>query len=237
MANEKSNLWSDAELEACVDAYLYMAHRQVNGIPFIKAQLHRDLQTKVQRTVKSIEYRMQNLSSLMKELSLPIVKGYMPADNLGPSVKGKVLAMLEARGFYYPDDYAPTADDTALHQKAHKFAHISTDTPPPGIEHPQPVSGNKTSYARDPRVRAWILKIAEGICEGCGQLAPFKLANGDHFLEVHHVRHLAEHGSDTHTNAVALCPNCHRRCHLSEDREAFTQSLYQKIGRLKSETT
>ncbi|WP_267911026.1 HNH endonuclease [Pseudomonas haemolytica] len=54
-------------------------------------------------------------------------------------------------------------------------------------------------------------------------------------FEVHHVRHLAQKGSDRITNAVALCPNCHQRCHRSSDRDAFTEALYAKVGRLARE--
>ncbi len=33
-------------------------------------------------------------------------------------------------------------------------------------------------------------------------------------LEVHHVIRLADGGSDTINNSVALCPNCHRELHF-----------------------
>ncbi|WP_371259562.1 HNH endonuclease [Pseudomonas sp. Pf153] len=52
---------------------------------------------------------------------------------------------------------------------------------------------------------------------------------------MHHVKHLAQQGSDSITNAVALCPNCHRRCHFASDKEAFTLSLYGKVSRLIAE--
>ena len=90
------------------------------------------------------------------------------------------------------------------------------------------------TYIRDPEVRAWIRQNAKGICEGCDQRAPFE-KDGSPFLEVHHVKHLAQDGSDRPSNAVALCPNCHRRCHHSSDREDFTASLYLKVKRLKPE--
>ncbi|MGH8030771.1 MAG: HNH endonuclease [Luteimonas sp.] len=64
---------------------------------------------------------------------------------------------------------------------------------------------------------------------------PFKDTGGLPFLEVHHVRHLAEQGSDRTSNAVALCPNCHRRCHLSADKDAFVVSLYENVPRLIAE--
>ncbi|WP_348984765.1 HNH endonuclease [Pseudomonas sp. CYM-20-01] len=54
-------------------------------------------------------------------------------------------------------------------------------------------------------------------------------------LEAHQADHLAQKGSDRTTNAVALCPNCHQRCHRSSDRDAFTEGLYAKVGRLARE--
>jgi 5-methylcytosine-specific restriction protein A len=76
---------------------------------------------------------------------------------------------------------------------------------------------------------------SHGKCESCGKLAPFTGDDGEPFLESHHVRRLADGGSDKITNAVVLCPNCHRRSHQGADRKAFTKSLYAKISRLVKE--
>jgi len=46
---------------------------------------------------------------------------------------------------------------------------------------------------------------------------------------------LSSYGSDTTANAVALCPNCHRRCHYSADRDEFKLTLYERIVRLAVE--
>lgn len=54
-------------------------------------------------------------------------------------------------------------------------------------------------------------------------------------FEVYRVKHLAQKGSDRITNAVAWCPNRRQRCHRSSDREAFTEELYAKVGRLVRE--
>ena len=99
---------------------------------------------------------------------------------------------------------------------------------------PQKVSTVSTVFVRDPKVRAWVLREAKRICEGCGSNAPFEVDSLP-FLEVHHVKHLAQKGSDRLTNAVALCPNCHQRCHRSSDRDEFTAGLYSKISRLIQE--
>jgi 5-methylcytosine-specific restriction protein A len=69
-------------------------------------------------------------------------------------------------------------------------------------------------YDRNPDVVAEVLLRAGGICEGCGEKAPFiKRASNEPYLEVHHKVALAEDGDDTVENAVALCPNCHRERH------------------------
>lgn len=86
---------------------------------------------------------------------------------------------------------------------------------------------------RCPRVRAKVLKMANGMCELCGMTGPFESAIDQRpFLEVHHVKQLRDGGFDHTSNAVALCPNCHRRCHFSVDAELATAELYNKIPRL-----
>jgi 5-methylcytosine-specific restriction protein A len=70
-----------------------------------------------------------------------------------------------------------------------------------------------TTYQRNANVVNYTLKRADGVCELCEQTAPFKKKNGKPYLEVHHVVQLANGGEDTIENAVALCPNCHRKMH------------------------
>ncbi len=60
----------------------------------------------------------------------------------------------------------------------------------------------------------YALVRANGFCQLCDQPAPFNKKNGDPFLEVHHIKHLANEGSDTIDNVAALCPNCHRKIHI-----------------------
>ena len=48
-------------------------------------------------------------------------------------------------------------------------------------------------------------------------------------------RELAAGSAPDSSNAVALCPNYHRRCHHSSDRDEFTASLFKKVEQLKFE--
>jgi 5-methylcytosine-specific restriction protein A len=77
------------------------------------------------------------------------------------------------------------------------------------------VSVFSTVYQRNPDVVAEVLARANGVCEGCQSPAPFiRAKDGTPYLEVHHNVQLALGGDDTVKNAVALCPNCHRKAHF-----------------------
>ncbi len=70
-------------------------------------------------------------------------------------------------------------------------------------------------YARNADVVAEALIRANGYCELCKKEAPFiRAKDKTPYLEVHHIRSLADGGEDTLDNVFALCPNCHRRSHF-----------------------
>lgn len=100
---------------------------------------------------------------------------------------------------------------------------------------PQKQTKETTSYNRDPKVVAWVLKTSNGICESCNIHAPFKKSDGDFYLEVHHLRRLADGGTDTVTNAIAVCPNCHRELHYGGDRDTLLNNVYSQVLRLEKE--
>ncbi len=73
-------------------------------------------------------------------------------------------------------------------------------------------------FLRNEDVAAEVLTRAKGKCELCHAPAPFRRAtDGSAYLEVHHLVRLADGGDDTTANAVATCPNCHRRAHFGEN--------------------
>jgi 5-methylcytosine-specific restriction enzyme A len=70
------------------------------------------------------------------------------------------------------------------------------------------------TYRRNPHIAAEALYRASGCCEQCKKPAPFfRASDGTPFLEIHHVKPLAEGGHDSLDNVMALCPNCHRKVH------------------------
>lgn len=69
-------------------------------------------------------------------------------------------------------------------------------------------------YERSSDIVAEALIRANGVCESCSSLAPFRRKKDNTpYLEVHHKKRLADGGEDTLENVIALCPNCHREKH------------------------
>ncbi len=79
---------------------------------------------------------------------------------------------------------------------------------------PARVAATSFVFARNPDVVAETLAQAKGTCQNCHLPAPFhRRSDNTPYLEVHHRKPLAEGGTDTLDNAIALCPNCHRKAH------------------------
>lgn len=85
-------------------------------------------------------------------------------------------------------------------------------------------------YKREPKVVLKVERQANGICELCREVAPFNRVDGRPYLEVHHIVPLSEQSSnetnlDRVDNCVALCPNCHRKAHHSQNVELLRDQL------------
>ncbi|MFA6191277.1 MAG: HNH endonuclease [Sulfurimonas sp.] len=82
---------------------------------------------------------------------------------------------------------------------------------------PEKVQTTIVNYKRNPDVVAEVLNRANGICEECKQKAPFlRTKDSSPYLEVHHMIQLSQCGKDTIENAIAVCPNCHRKLHYGQ---------------------
>lgn len=101
MANKYNREWTDTELTAAVDAYLEMLRSEENSQPYNKAEINRCLREPGAalegRTKASVEYRMQNISAVLRGEKMPIVKGYAPAANVGDHIRTRVLRILKER--------------------------------------------------------------------------------------------------------------------------------------------
>lgn len=222
----KSKPWTDEELRDAVTAYIDMLNKQHAGIAFIKQHYYQKLSKKHGRTAKSFEYRMENISYVFYLMKKTWLDGLKPAKNIGPTNLTKLEQMIAAQL------HEECREDVEFEASVHRERNNPRLEPPQGNKHPQKSTGVTPYYQRDPKVKAWVLNQAKGICEACRAPAPFLAADGFPYLEVHHLIPLADGGADTITNAVALCPNCHRKIHYGIDRETMTQRLRRSLNRL-----
>jgi 5-methylcytosine-specific restriction protein A len=221
-----SDDWSDEELKASVEAYVDMLQKQRSGVSFVKKHYYVELHAKYGRTEKSFEYRMQNISYVLSLMGRRWLPGLKPAKNVGTKNAAKIETMLaQAENVAV---FPTAAFEAIVREEINKPLLLQ----PPGNAAPKIMQTEVSTYQRDARVKAWVLKEANGICEGCGLPAPFCGVDGIPYLEVHHIRQLADTGSDTITNVVALCPNCHREMHYGITQDALTEKLYSRVARL-----
>ena len=80
-------------------------------------------------------------------------------------------------------------------------------------------------YIRNQSIARYTKLKANGICELCEKPAPFFDKDGEPYLESHHVRWLERGGADSIDNTVALCPNCHKKMHIVEDKNDFDKLI------------
>lgn len=95
-------------------------------------------------------------------------------------------------------------------------------------EPPKQIVSISTGFYRNPQVAIAAKELADGSCDFCGKIAPFTDAEGNAFLECHHIDWLSRGGPDTLDNTVALCPNCHRRMHIL-DSEEDKEILWERV--------
>lgn len=221
--------WDQEELRAAVHAYLDMQSKEQNGTPFTKKQYYQELADRFGRSSKAFEYRMQNISYVLSLMGRDWLTGLKPAKNVGKKVATQIEEIVLELS------KCPQTPVVAFEMEVRENLHSKILAEPKGNRNPPASTSQVVQFKRDPQVKAWVLREAKGVCECCNQPAPFDGTDGEPFLEVHHVRKLAEGGSDTVGNAVAICPNCHRALHYGMKAKELVDGLYGKVSRLVKE--
>ena len=96
---------------------------------------------------------------------------------------------------------------------------------------PKQTTVETLTFIRNKYVAEYVKRRAQGICDLCEKEAPFSNTDRKPYLECHHIEWLANGGNDTIENAVALCPNCHRRMHILKEHKDINQ-LKEKAKRV-----
>lgn len=86
--------WSEHEINALADSYLEMLSRELSGQAYVKRQFNIALQERVRRSHASIEFKLCNLSAVLKDLGRPYINGYKPRSHYQASLRDLVEGRL-----------------------------------------------------------------------------------------------------------------------------------------------
>ncbi len=125
----------------------------------------------------------------------------------------KDMSYLEYVFFLYNNyGYPPKEEDIAVIEKP-KLRELRAKLNGFDAKHPKKTLTEVERTERSGLVVAIVKERAAGVCQLCNKPAPFYNKKGEPYLECHHIVWLADGGPDEVSNAVALCPNCHRKMH------------------------
>ncbi|NWB98368.1 HNH endonuclease [Pseudomonas gingeri] len=89
--------WSNEELLASVEAYRQMAEKQETEVSHSTTKIYKELAARFNRTTKAFEHRMQNISAVLHELSLPWIPDLKPSINVDTDVKARLIQLIQAK--------------------------------------------------------------------------------------------------------------------------------------------
>lgn len=84
-------VWTDAENDLAVAAYLDMLAKELAGDAFVKREHNRNIRQALDRSHGSVEFKWQNVSAVLLGMGLPWIAGYKPAPNFQGSLVDAVL--------------------------------------------------------------------------------------------------------------------------------------------------
>lgn len=106
---------------------------------------------------------------------------------------------------------------------------------PQGSVSPKKQTKETTSYDSDPAVVAWAFKKSVKNARVVRTPRFFWNLMETSILIVHHLRRLSDGGSDTVTNAAAVCCNCQRELHYGIGSKSRLNRLCSTVKRLERE--
>ena len=149
-----ANTWSDEENDAIVAQYFAMLADDLSRRPYTKAQYNRAIQAATGRGRGSVEYKLQNISAVLKGFGTTWITGYKPAFNFQFSLAEAVSRWLNAH-----PDWAPAVAATQGFADAEPLwigpPPTQRNTPPPDeLEQMQAIARKFDVAGRDERNRA-----------------------------------------------------------------------------------
>lgn len=151
-----SRHWTDDENDLIVEDYFMMLAEDIAGRPYRKSEHNLRMQEKINRSRKSIEFKHQNISAVLKALGEDWIPGYKPAFHFQMALIDAVVrwfaqnpAWLDRKPAAYPE--------RGLHESPLLWIGapptLSNRLPPPELEQTLYIARKFDIAARDERNR------------------------------------------------------------------------------------
>ena len=127
-------------------------------------------------------------------------------------------SLLEYVAYLYEHFGVPPTVDKGLAKKKTRLKKLKDDLKAFDGRHVKTHMTEVEVKERSTLVTEIVKERAAGVCQLCNKPAPFFNKKGEAYLECHHVIWIARGGADEVYNAVALCPNCHRKMHILDEK-------------------
>ena len=131
------------------------------------------------------------------------------------------LRPVDDNHFTLTEEQSKSLSDEAVFERAEKKSSS-------GPIEPKQQTSNRYRYPGSEEVRRYALRVADGVCQGCRDDAPFIDKSGEPYLEVHHIEPRSSGGADAPRNVIAICANCHRRVHSGQEGSQLNEQLEER---------
>jgi len=212
--------WTDGGI------FLYSGEGQVGGMQFVRGNRKVRDHVRESRDLHLFEYVRRGRVRYIDQMVCTGWHTRAAPDLHGNSREIIVFELTPASAFAAEQEGPQLEGDvwaqslSALRKRAVASSDVGRD----------PVERKQLMRYRSAAVRAYVLKRARGICEACGEDAPFRTSEGRPYLEPHHLMRLSDGGPDDPARVAALCPNCHRRAHYGADSNEFNAQIKSAVA-------
>lgn len=120
--------WTGEELDLIVADYFSMLRDETSGLAFNKAAHNRTLQSRIDRSQASIEFKHRNISAVLELLGVQPINGYLPAANFQRALIGAVDRFVQMNpSVLHPEKLA----DATLGERSQLFVQPAPTLVPP----------------------------------------------------------------------------------------------------------
>lgn len=122
--------WTKEEVILIVQDYFDMFQKELDGIPYNKAEHRRKLTPLLHDRAKAVEYKHMNISYVLADMGLPYIKGYKPYSQRQQLLADEVVLFLEKNKRFFEKGFQQFAEGKIeLPTKKIDFAKLVEKSP------------------------------------------------------------------------------------------------------------